>query len=131
MKYKIVSPAMHEARIVLPTSKSISNRLLLLSAICGGGRMPDALSDCDDTAVMLAALKSDLSHVDVGAAGTSMRFLSAFLATKPGEHVMTGSARMKQRPIAILVDALRELGAHIEYVENDGFPPLRIFGGGL
>ena len=131
MKYSITAPRVEDGVINLPTSKSISNRLLLLSAICGGGRLPDALSDCDDTNVMLAALRSDLSHVDVGAAGTSMRFLTAYLATIPGQHIITGSERMKQRPIAVLVDALRSLGASISYLENEGCPPLKIIGGGL
>ena len=120
-----------DVSIDLPTSKSISNRALILSALSSSTAPTEGLSDCDDTAVMIAALKSDLSHVDVGAAGTSMRFLTAFLALTPGTHVITGSERMKQRPIRILVDALRQLGADISYVENDGFPPLRIVGGSL
>ena len=96
--------------------------------LCHSPFTPENLSDSDDTRVMLKAIESDCSHVDVGAAGTSMRFLTAYLALLPGEHVITGSARMKQRPIALLVDALRKLGADINYVENEGFPPLRIVG---
>ena len=95
------------------------------------------ISDCDDTRVMLAAFDNDATKysfaddgariVDIGAAGTSMRFLTAFFASQEGkEVVMTGSERMKQRPIALLVDALRTLGAQIDYVEAEGFPPLRI-----
>ena len=97
------------------------------------------LSDCDDTSVMMAAFDPDSSHhnytpdgariVDIGAAGTSMRFLTAFFASQEGEEViLTGSERMKQRPISLLVDALRHLGARIDYVAADGFPPLRIHG---
>ncbi len=97
------------------------------------------ISDCDDTRVMLKAFDNDTSKynyaddgariIDIGAAGTSMRFLTAFFASQEGkEVVMTGSERMRQRPISLLVDALRQLGAHIDYVEKDGFPPLRIHG---
>ena len=97
------------------------------------------ISDCDDTRVMLKAFDNDATKysfaddgariVDIGAAGTSMRFLTAFFASQEGaEVVMTGSERMKQRPIALLVDALRTLGAQIDYVEAEGFPPLRIHG---
>lgn len=97
------------------------------------------ISDCDDTRVMLAAFDNDTTKysfaddgariVDIGAAGTSMRFLTAFFASQEGaEVVMSGSERMKQRPIALLVDALRTLGAQIDYVGAEGFPPLRIHG---
>ncbi len=127
--YFIKAPSEISGEISLPTSKSISNRLLILSALCGSGFTPDNLSDSDDTRVMLKALDSDMSRVDVGAAGTSMRFLTAFLATRPGIHEITGSERMKKRPIALLVDALRMLGAGIEYIGEPGFPPLRIKGG--
>lgn len=127
--YTLMPPANIGGTVCLPTSKSISNRLLLLSALCGGGRMPDQLSESDDTRVVLEAMASDLSHVDIGAAGTSMRFLTAFLATRPGVHEITGSERMRKRPIGLLVDALRQLGADIEYMGEEGFPPLRIKGG--
>ena len=97
------------------------------------------ISDCDDTRVMLKAFDNDATKysfaddgariVDIGAAGTSMRFLTAFFASQEGaEVVMSGSERMKQRPIALLVDALRTLGAQIDYVGAEGFPPLRIHG---
>lgn len=115
--------------ITLPTSKSISNRLLLLTALSGSEARPTNLSESDDTRVMLAALDSDMSHVDVGAAGTSMRFMTAYLATRPGLHTITGSERMQKRPIGLLVEALRSLGAKIDYVKEEGFPPLKIEGG--
>lgn len=127
--YHIRAPREIGGEVKLPTSKSISNRLLILSALSGSGQLPDNLSDSDDTRVMVDAMRSDLSHVDVGAAGTSMRFLTAFLATKEGVHEITGSERMKKRPIALLVDALRTLGAEIDYLGEKGFPPLRIKGG--
>ncbi|MGN0028885.1 MAG: 3-phosphoshikimate 1-carboxyvinyltransferase [Marinilabiliaceae bacterium] len=127
--YFIKAPQQLSGEVNLPTSKSISNRLLILSALSGSRMLPDNLSDSDDTRVMIEAMNSDMRHVDVGAAGTSMRFLTAFLATRDGEHVITGSERMKKRPIALLVDALRILGAEIEYEGELGFPPLRIRGG--
>lgn len=128
MIYTITAPQLTSETIKLPASKSISNRLLLINVLSANPELPENLSDSDDTAVMLKALQSDCSHVDVGAAGTSMRFLTAYLALRPGRHVITGSERMKKRPIAILVDALRQLGAEITYMENEGFPPLEIVG---
>ena len=116
-------------RIVISGSKSQSNRLLLLRAVTGGTFSIDNLSDSDDTRAMLSVLESPSPTIDVGHAGTAMRFGAAYLATRPGrEVVLTGSGRMKQRPIAPLVDALRLLGAQIDYVEREGFPPLRIRG---
>lgn len=118
----------HSAEIALPSSKSISNRLLLIRILSEDKFSIENLSDSDDTEAMLNALKSDLRHIDVGAAGTSMRFLTAFLSLTDGEHTITGSERMKRRPIAVLVDGLRKLGADIVYTENEGFPPLNING---
>ena len=117
--------------IKLPSSKSISNRLLLLNALSYSPYEIKNLSDSDDTRVMLEVLNSNGNVFDIGAAGTSMRFLTAFLSKVVGEWVLTGSERMKQRPIGILVDALRKLGARIEYEEKEGYPPLRIFGSAL
>ena len=117
--------------IELPTSKSISNRLLLLNALSYSPYEIKNLSDSDDTKVMLEVLNSNGNVFDIGAAGTSMRFLTAFLSKVVGEWVLTGSERMKQRPIGVLVDALRQLGAKIEYDEKEGYPPLRIFGSAL
>lgn len=117
--------------INLPSSKSISNRALILNALAYSPYDIQNLSDCDDTRVTVKALDSNDTTFDIGAAGTSMRFLTAFLSKTVGEWVITGSERMKQRPIKILVDALNSLGARIEYVENEGFPPLRIFGSAL
>ena len=116
------------ARINLPASKSISNRALILNALSYSPYDILNLSDCDDTRVTLEALDSNDTTFDIGAAGTAMRFLTAFLSKTVGEWIITGSERMKHRPIKILVDALNSLGARIEYIENEGYPPLRIFG---
>ncbi|MDE5611581.1 MAG: 3-phosphoshikimate 1-carboxyvinyltransferase [Odoribacter sp.] len=115
-------------QVNLPASKSISNRALLIHALANGEWSIENLSDCDDTNTLFRALHSDSHCFDVGQAGTAMRFLTAFLARTSGEWEITGSERMKQRPIGILVEALKHLGAKIEYLEKDGFPPLRISG---
>jgi 3-phosphoshikimate 1-carboxyvinyltransferase len=102
---------------------------LIINALANGRFAPDNLSDCDDTRVMVKALSSESGEViDIMAAGTAMRFLTAYLSVTPGTHIITGTGRMRQRPIRILVDALRGLGAEIEYVEQEGYPPLRITG---
>ena len=118
-------------RIDLPASKSISNRALILNALSYSPYDVQNLSDCDDTRVTSYVLDSNDTTFDIGAAGTAMRFLTAFLSKTVGEWIITGSERMKQRPIKVLVEALNSLGAKIEYVENEGFPPLRIFGSAL
>lgn len=125
--YHIQLPLTLRGRIFLPTSKSISARALILSALSNGCRL-SGLSDCDDTRVLLAALDNRPREIDVKAAGTAMRFSTAFFASIPGEHVLTGTDRMKQRPIRILVDALRELGADIDYLAQEGYPPLTVRG---
>lgn len=128
MRYLISAPSTLHAGIRLPASKSISNRALILHALAHGSLTPCNLSDCDDTRVMIRALDGNPTHIDILAAGTAMRFLTAYLSVTPGTRIITGTQRMQQRPIRILVDALRELGAQIEYVGNEGFPPLRITG---
>lgn len=128
MQYIINPPDRLDASVSLPASKSISNRALVINALAGSGIMPDNLSDCDDTLVMLDALRRMPATIDIGAAGTAMRFLTAYLAAVPGEHVITGTERMCHRPIRALVDALRRLGADITYEGEEGFPPLRING---
>jgi len=136
--------------VTLPGSKSISNRVLLLSALCQGTTVVHDLLDSDDTRVMLAALRQLGCGVDVagttvtitglggrawpaeaieffmGNAGTAMRPLTAALAVQGGNFTLKGVPRMHERPIGDLVDALRELGCAIEYLGNEGFPPLRI-----
>ena len=147
---KVSSGDQLKGRVVLPASKSISNRALLINALSRSELLPENLSDSDDTRVMLRALQtlsvSPLkgeksgnaslplredrggSTLDIGAAGTAMRFLTAYLSVTPGEHTITGTERMKHRPIGILVEALRQLGATISYEGEEGFPPLHIVG---
>ncbi len=128
MQYTITAPRDLCTSVALPPSKSISNRALIIYALSGKKIVPENLSDCDDTMVMIDALRDMPAEINIKAAGTAMRFLSAYLAVTPGEHVITGTERMKHRPIAVLVDALRYLGADIQYVGEEGFPPLRIKG---
>ena len=129
LTYKITKPSALKAVVALPASKSISNRALILNALAQGETNQLAnISDCDDTNVMLKALTFKSNDINIGAAGTSMRFLTAFLSATPGTWSITGSERMKQRPIKILVEALRKIGADIEYIGNEGFPPLKING---
>ena len=129
MKIRITPPASIDAQILLPASKSISNRALIINALGNGAHQPENLSDCDDTQVMIRALQAKPGEtIDIMAAGTAMRFLTAYLSVTPGDRIITGTQRMKQRPIQVLVNALRELGANIEYVEKEGFPPLCIQG---
>lgn len=129
MQYTITAPSRLNTTVKLPASKSISNRALIIHALTGGATLPDNLSECDDTDVIVQALKDNPYEIDIKAAGTAMRFMTAYLATRVGEeHVLTGTERMQHRPIHVLVDALRRLGADIEYVGQEGFPPLRIKG---
>ena len=128
MIYTIQAPSVVQAKIHLPASKSISNRVLILNALSKNPYPIDNLSESDDTAVLWKALQSSGSDFDIGAAGTSMRFLTAYLSQLPGEWTITGSERMRNRPIGLLVEALRRLGAEIEYIGKEGFPPLRIQG---
>ena len=131
MKYRITAPALLKASVKLPASKSICNRALILNALSYSPYDIQNLSDCDDTEVMVKALNSNERDFDIKAAGTAMRFLTAFLSKVVGEWTITGTERMKNRPIKILVDALNALGATIEYMEKEGYPPLRIFGSAL
>ncbi|MDR3696243.1 3-phosphoshikimate 1-carboxyvinyltransferase [Mucilaginibacter sp.] len=129
----------------LTGSKSECNRALIIEALSDGKVKVENISDAADTATLLQVLghkskvesqekndsgleTQDLRLVNIGPAGTAMRFLTAYFTLQQDEVVLTGSARMKQRPIGILVDALRELGAEIEYVENEGFPPIKLKG---
>lgn len=118
-----------KSKIYLPASKSISNRALMINSLCNQSGKIVNLSDCDDTEVMLKALTTENNIIDIGAAGTAMRFLTAYFSVKDGsEVVLTGTERMKQRPIKQLVDALRQLGADIQYTEKEDYPPLLIRG---
>lgn len=129
MNLRLTPPNKVHAAIALPTSKSISNRALLIAALCGNTPMVARPALCDDTAAMVDALSRHSGDINVGAAGTAMRFLTAYFATQEGVTVtLDGVERMRQRPIGVLVDTLRSLGAHIEYLGKDGFPPLRVTG---
>ncbi len=130
MKVKIVAPSKEiKSFMPLPASKSITNRALIIRALCNERFKIKNLSESNDTSVLNTAL-NDLSKskFDIGAAGTAMRFLTSFFSITPGERILTGSERMKQRPINELVTILRELGAKIEYLEKEGYPPLKIEG---
>lgn len=127
--------------IQLTGSKSESNRALILNALSGGRVKVKNLSSADDTVTLAGIVEEvkgerlkvkdgdqailELPVVNIGPAGTAMRFLTAYFAVTGTEVILTGTERMKQRPIGILVDALRSLGAEIDYVEKDGFPPLQ------
>lgn len=112
--------------ITLTGSKSIANRVLIIRALCSSDFPILRLANANDTRLLTQLLASDSDVLDAGPAGTTFRFMTAYLALQPGTQVLTGTERMKQRPIRVLVDALRELGANITYLENDGYPPLRI-----
>ena len=114
--------------IEISGSKSISNRLLILQKLFGT-IIIENLSNSQDSQLLEAALANDAEMIDIHHAGTAMRFLTSYYAIQEGKtHILTGSDRMKQRPIKFLVDALRDLGAEISYLENEGFPPLKITG---
>lgn len=136
MTYRVSHPTkVIKGEITLTASKSESNRALIIQAICEADFEIQNLAAAEDTRVLKEILdtvkantSTEVQTYDVGAAGTTMRFLTAYLSTVSGTHILTGTERMKNRPIGILVDALRDLGAEIEYVEKDGYPPLRIKG---
>lgn len=128
MIYTLYAPQTIKVTVDLPASKSISNRMLIMNALPESPCPIRNLSDSSDTRVLEEALRSTDSIIDIGAAGTSMRFLTAYFAQKAGERILTGSERMRQRPIGILVEALRSIGAEINYSEKEGFPPLKIKG---
>lgn len=130
MDYQIFPPEeLAPVAIRLPLSKSISNRVLLINALTGGKGTIKEVADCDDTNAMKQALASTADTINIGAAGTAMRFLTAYFAALDGRTVtLDGTDRMRQRPIKLLVDALRACGASIEYAGEEGFPPLKITG---
>lgn len=128
MTIRITSPGKICSSIRLPASKSISNRALLINALGRGDSQIENIADCDDTRVMAKALSENREIIDSKAAGTAMRFLTAYYSITAGKHILTGTGRMKQRPVAILTEALKQLGADISYMEKEGFPPLQING---
>lgn len=132
MKYSISKPnKILEGCIKLPASKSISNRVQIINALSNNFESLKNLSHCEDSKTMQKILSSDNCIFDVGHSGTSMRFLTAYLSKIVGEWILTGSERMKQRPIGVLVDALNSIGAQISYIEKKNYPPLKILGSNL
>jgi 3-phosphoshikimate 1-carboxyvinyltransferase len=128
MIYKISKPNRHiVGNITLDGSKSISNRILIIKALCNDNFNISNLSTSKDTQTLVKLLAQEDSNVyDTGAAGTTFRFMTAYLSMQEGTQILTGSERMKQRPIGKLVDALNALGCDIEYMEQKGYPPLKI-----
>jgi 3-phosphoshikimate 1-carboxyvinyltransferase len=133
MTYSISHPTKKlVGTITLTASKSESNRVLMIQAMTAEKISIENLATAQDTVLLEEALKTiNAQQFDLGAGGTTMRFLTAYLATQQGVRILTGSARMKKRPIGILVDALRQFGADIAYLEEEGFPPLKITGKAL
>jgi 3-phosphoshikimate 1-carboxyvinyltransferase len=120
---------LHGKANALPASKSISNRVLIMNALAKGNHSTlHNLSDANDTQLMMKRVNSTASEIDVEDAGTTMRFLTAYFSLTGQEKLLTGTARMKERPIGILVNALRSLGVSIDYLEKEGYPPLKIRG---
>ncbi|MGL4411406.1 MAG: 3-phosphoshikimate 1-carboxyvinyltransferase [Bacteroidales bacterium] len=130
-QYRLEAPQSVSGEIKLPASKSISNRVLTIHTLSNSISEILNLSDCDDTKAITNAFDSDSNRFDIGAAGTAMRFMTALLSKYAGVWYLTGSERMKHRPIGVLVDALNSLGAKIEYEGKEGFPPLKITGRAL
>ena len=132
MKYFISKPNKTiKGEIVLPSSISISSRLLMIRALAKKKFEIYNLSYSDDTKALIRLFNNESNVYDVGDAGSTMRFLTSYLANKPGEWIITGSERIKNRPVGILASALNELGVKIEYLEREGFPPFKIFGSNL
>ena len=117
--------------ILLPASKSISNRYLLLRSLAGSDAEIANLSEARDTRLLQELINSGTTVLDARDAGTVYRFLTAMLAYKPGRWQLTGTPRMQERPVGTLVEALRTLGADIRYTGKEGYPPLEIEGGRL
>ena len=129
MKYRLAYQSSPEHKVIaLNGSKSISNRVLIIRALCDKSFEIGNLSSAKDTRTLHSLLNTvtEGATLDTGAAGTTFRFLTAYLSLQDGTQILTGSERMKQRPIGVLVDALRKLGAKIEYLEKEGYPPLKI-----
>lgn len=127
MDLALTAPPRMHTTVELPLSKSLANRAALIAALCDGILAAPASGECDDTRAMRQALACRCGIVNVGPAGTAMRFLTAYFACHKGRTVvLDGSERMRERPIAPLVDALRRMGAKIHYLKREGYPPLHI-----
>jgi len=131
MMHLILTPPSGKLKgsINLPSSKSISNRLIIIRALCKGQVEINGISEALDSQVLVKLLSSKDDLLNCGHAGTTFRFLTAYLSTLSETKILTGSDRMKERPVGPLVDALKSLGAEIEYLEKVGFPPIKITGG--
>ncbi|MFT5885601.1 MAG: 3-phosphoshikimate 1-carboxyvinyltransferase [Arcticibacterium sp.] len=116
----------YKGKIPLASSKSESNRALIINALCGFKGDLQNLASARDTQTMIRLLKEDADVADVLDAGTTMRFLTAYFASQGSKKLLTGTPRMQERPIGILVDALRTIGVEIDYQKNDGYPPHQI-----
>lgn len=134
MDYRVEIPNIINGEVVLPESKSIMARAMIINSLCFNAKssaaiIPNVAFSCDDIRVIAGGLTSDSDLIDVDGAGTAMRFLTAYYACQEGRTVtLNGSERMRKRPIAPLVDALRQMGASIEYIGCEGYPPLKIAG---
>lgn len=132
MNYRITAPHAINATIAVPASKSISARALVINALSSQPATLHGVALCDDTHALIQGLDANHGTIDVGAAGTAMRFLTAFHAAQPGHDVvLDGCDRMRQRPMQPLLEALRALGAHLACTANDGHAPLHIVGSQL
>ena len=120
-----------EGEISLPASKSLSNRALIIKALSANSFTINNLSKANDTILLENALQIKSGKIDVKDAGTAFRFLTSYLSVTEGQFILDGSKRMKERPIGDLVDALKHLGAKIEYLEKENKPPLKITGSKL
>ena len=128
----IQPPTSLNGNVEIPTSKSIANRSIVIDALSNNTSTFQGAVNCDDVAVMLNGIKGETCELNIMASGTAMRFLTAYWSIQPNStHILTGTERMKQRPIKVLVDSLRTLGADIEYMEKEGYPPLKINGKAL
>ncbi|MDO5447448.1 MAG: 3-phosphoshikimate 1-carboxyvinyltransferase [Prevotellaceae bacterium] len=132
MNITLIPPSQFHACVSLPPSKSVASRVMIIRSLMNGKFSIDRMPDCDDIKALndaiIAVESTKTSNLNIGGAGTAMRFLTALLAAKEGEYVIDGNERMRQRPIGELVTALKSLGADITYLGNEGFPPLRISG---
>tara|TARA_B100000700_G_scaffold307742_1_gene384567 strand:- start:37 stop:1209 length:1173 start_codon:yes stop_codon:yes gene_type:complete len=130
MNYKVFHPSKTvNCDIDLPSSKSISNRLLIIQALCEKSFKIINISNCDDSKSLRKALNFKENIINIGYAGTAFRFLTSYLSVQSGKKfILTGSDRIKKRPIKELVKVLRKIGARIEYMEREGFAPLKIIG---
>ena len=129
MNYKIWHPSkIINCKINLPSSKSISNRVLIIQALCDNNFTINNLSKSEDTLVLKKALNQE-KEINIGHAGTSFRFLTAFLSTlENNEYILNGSDKMNNRPIGELVKALKKIGANISFINTKHFPPIKIKG---